>query len=150
MRKRTKAQQAELEALKKDYEAQKVKRNAHLEFQKKIFPKGVLFPDEDRTLHVLDIDMKQLEIDLQDKIIDDFATRLQANEDANTKRNKKAVKESNNTKTANAEARRKRIKKYIGNHPNSKPRQIIDALKLKVDVRQVSRDLSTIKNSDKR
>lgn len=83
-----------LDALRKTYEEEKLKRKQESEFKQKLFPKGVLERDPTGTPGILlnKLQFKQLEVDLSNSISKDFAERLQAIEDSNLNKQKLSAK----------------------------------------------------------
>jgi hypothetical protein len=79
------------EALKKAHDAYELKRKKEEQFNKKLFPDGVLKPGEDRELHVLDVDMNKLSSELDRSMSIDFAQRLQDIEDSKKKNQKESA-----------------------------------------------------------
>lgn len=106
----------EKEEMKQAFEEQQKRREEELQFRKKLFPDGVLKPGDDRELHVLDIDFKQLQIDLLNKMATGFAERLQATQEAK-------IKGTNQTKE-NAERNYNKFVKIV-------ERESIDIVRLK-------------------
>lgn len=114
-----------IEALRKSHDEQMKRIQDQLEFQKKLFPNGVL-KRGDGELHILDVDMKQISLDLALSMNNDFAQRLQDIQDSKQKNQADSVAERKKATKKKIQALLKKHKIVITN--NTKAGQIVNIL----------------------
>lgn len=99
----------QIEALKKAHDAYELKRKEKEQFNKKLFPNGVLKPGEGGKLPFWDIDMNQLSSELDRAMSNDFAQRLQDIQDSKQKNQKESADKRK-------EGTNKRIERLLKKH----------------------------------